>query len=415
MGLSLIAANVGLAALAVSLVLAFRSRRLARISGGLSRQFALHHGVALAGLLLVALHVGLELWSLAEVSASLLVDPATWAEPGMLAGLGAALGFVALLVGARLDSLAKRPWLRVHRLGLVLMGVALVHGALFLYGSDGWAPLRWAVLCFGGMASGLALLGFFWVPSQKLWRVQRLVDLGSDLFELVLAPDVHAPDVHAPGVREQGEARPVSGAECACGFPAGSIVYVRFLGPAFTRAWHPLSVASCRRENAMRLVIRACGRDTHQVMGLRSGDSVAVRGPFGDWRLGVPAGSSEVWLAAGVGIAPFVGLLHCVPTVPFGPVCLVHFDRNPRESQLIQELCEGLCKQENPSGGAMPCPLSVRAAFAGGEHHDEGQVIRALAAEFPTACFFVCGPPKFLRLARNTLRRCGIKTSRIVS
>ena len=87
--------------------------------------------------------------------------------------------------------------------------------------------------------------------------------------------------------------------------PAGNVVYLRFDSPGFSRAWHPFSVASSTRDKDLRLMIKALGHDTGHISSLAAGSQVYVRGPFREFTPDVSR--PQVWIAGGIGIAPFIG------------------------------------------------------------------------------------------------------------
>jgi predicted ferric reductase len=110
--------------------------------------------------------------------------------------------------------------------------------------------------------------------------VQRRTE---DLIEITLAPTGPAP-------------LPVAG---------GQFAYLR-VGDAHE---HPFSVAGVDADGSVRLTIRALGRDTGRLYAeVREGVPATLRGPYGmfDHTLG---GARQIWVAGGIGIAPFLGWL----------------------------------------------------------------------------------------------------------
>ena len=393
MGSSVVAAYAGLALLAVSLFLSTRSRRLAVWCGDLPRQLRWHHRAALAALVLILIHVTFEIVSVAGISPQILASWDVWADPAMLLGLLALL--VLVLVGALafLGRLQHRTWLAVHRLGILAVVVAWLHAFVLARSAADVASTRYVILALAAFAAALAGVAPIWVPSQRRLRIAAVRCLGGQLWEVLLDP------------------KPLRTWQQPVAYPAGSLVDVKFLNPRMTRAWHPLSVASCRKEPCLRLIIRACGRDTNLLSELRSGNSLDMRGPFDSpSSLARNPASKEVWqvwLGAGVGVAPFVGLLHCLGVLDFGKICFVHFDRDSSERAVVQGISEQICKD----AGILPSRprVIVRPAFSdNATHHNAETVIAHLVEEFPGARFRICGPPGFVRVVADALKHAGV-------
>jgi predicted ferric reductase len=87
-------------------------------------------------------------------------------------------------------------------------------------------------------------------------------------------------------------------------FEAGQFVFVAFGGPA---SWerHPFTVSSAPQDRHLQLSIKTLGDYTqHLYETLQPGVPAIVGRAFGmlDYR---KAGSSQVWIAGGIGITPF--------------------------------------------------------------------------------------------------------------
>lgn len=94
-------------------------------------------------------------------------------------------------------------------------------------------------------------------------------------------------------------------------FTAGQFILLA-LGAPEQFDYHPFTVASAPTEEALRLSVKASGDDTRRLYAdLRPGIDARVVGPFGmfDYRLGGPR---QVWIAAGIGITPFISWIRAL-------------------------------------------------------------------------------------------------------
>lgn len=173
------------------------------------------------------------------------------------------------------------------------------------------------------------------------------------------------------------------------------------------RSWHehPLSVAGTQPDGSVRLTVRALGRDTRRLYaGLRAGLPATLSGPHGmfDHTLG---GARQIWIAGGIGIAPFLGwvsqpgpdglpradLFYCTSTadnVPFLPELTAAAQRHPAlRLHLVHSRDQGR--------------LTVRK-------------IQAAAGPLtPDTHVFLCGPTAMVENLSIDLRRHGVSRHRL--
>ena len=359
------------AALTAVTLLSLKSRFLNQRIMALAKQFRLHHLLALfsgAGMLL---HTGLAFLRDWPDSPSLYF---TLSDLPTVAGWIALLLFAIVIVSSWLPRIQWRHWYLLHLLALP----AFVFIALHALSYARTRPVDFAVL-----AALLALLTLFvtralidrFSSAHSLrFTVLRNFPVAEGMFELHLTATAN---YQAPE------------------FPAGSIVYLRFEGQGFSRQWHPFSVASCRYEKDLRLLIKGLGADTANMQKLQAADFVLIRGPFREFR---PNFSRvQVWIAGGIGIAPFAGYTACLAHFPAANVSVFHYFERSGQKLNLQHYAgdaSGLLTQfDNQTPPHKAPDLSALIAYA----RSSG-----------SAQFIVCGPPAFMRLVRRSLKRAGI-------
>lgn len=277
-----------------SLVLATKAPFLERSFGGLDRMFLWHRWVAVAGVALLVPHY-------------LLV---TSVPPTIRNSLGNALGYVALVglallllwallprlpvLGRRVRTTYQR-WFTLHRFTGLFVIAGLIHGVL-VDPVLGHSTILWAWYVAVATTGTVAYLyrELLHPLVRRRWRHDYIVEavnrLSGTMCEVVLAP----------------LAQPVP-------FVAGQFVFVRFGGIA---GWerHPFTISSAPQEHLLRLSIKALGDHTqHLIDTLQPGAPARVGLAFGlfDYRRG---GRTQVWIAGGIGIAPFRSWVRAFPT-----------------------------------------------------------------------------------------------------
>ncbi|AVP56366.1 ferredoxin reductase family protein [Pulveribacter suum] len=374
---------IGLMALA--LVLALRLPWLERPLGGMDQVYRLHKWAGVGAALAAVAHWAAKessgwmtvLWSRAGKpvrdavlpwltgSRSLAKDVGEWAFYLLLAA-------IALTLLTRL--LAYRPWRVLHRAMPVLF-LALAFHSLAL------TPLAWWGQPAGLLMGALLALG----SSAALWSLAGRVGQRRR----------HAARIHSLQVLGEGPGAPLE-VVCAVapswpGHRAGQFAFVRF---ERSEGAHPFTIASApaslgrdaQGDELLRLVIKPLGDYTRTLRGrLRAGQALDIEGPYGQFDGRGAAARQQVWVAAGVGITPFLALLEARQgdAAPAGaqPAQLHYCTRNATADPLLARL-QALCAQAHP-----PVRLTVHDAARG-----QRLTPAALAATPGALDLWFCGP-----------------------
>jgi NAD(P)H-flavin reductase len=95
----------------------------------------------------------------------------------------------------------------------------------------------------------------------------------------------------------------------------------------------PIGISGCcQRERTWSFTVRAAGNTTRALAGLRAGDTLGLRGPFGSaWPLDQCAGADVVIVAGGLGLPPLRPVIHeaIENRGSYGRVTLIYGSRTP--------------------------------------------------------------------------------------
>jgi predicted ferric reductase len=365
---------------------------------GIDRAAIWHRRVAIAGLVLLLPHLALS------------SNPEGTALGGPLGAIGA-IGMVALAVWAilpRWRSVVPGPlrravvaardapvvrdvrrlfggyerWRALHRTTGLFVAAGFLHGVLDGTPFDRAPILRWTYVATGGI--GLAfyvyreLLARFFLSLHD-YEVDSVREMGDDLIEIALRP-IGRPVDFVPG--------------------QFAMVYIESRD-----GWHrhPFTIASAPREGTLRVTVKALGDYTARLRDeLDPGMPAVIGGPHG--RFSYDKGTDrQVWIAGGVGVAPFLSWLRALdgrlsPHVDFfysaaGEAAFADEIRSIADrhaslrAHVIDTTVEGRLTPERvlDATGAAPAELSV----------------------------FMCGPEPMLAAFESRLRRAGVRPSRI--
>ena len=356
--------------------------------GGLDRQAIWHRRTALIGIVLAVLHNSLT-WSGGSRSSS-----------GATLGSIGLYGLLALILWALISPtsrfarwrgplgwLARIPydsWRSAHRLTGVFVIIAMAHG--FLSNPPELQrslvlTIAYLLICGVGVAAFLyrELLMRYFVPRSDY-------SVGA----------VERPDARTLVVDLEPSGEPIS-------FTPGQFVYVNF----GSDGWHPhpFTVASGSSARRLQLAIRASGGDTRRLYdALRPGTQAVVAGPHGrfDYRRG---GARQVWIAAGIGVTPFMSWIRSVNKTFDREVDFFYAVPNELEVPFLKEIQE-VAKQQ-PS-------LRLHLVLSEREGHlTPKEVAKVAQVPLDEAWVYMCGPAQMMRSFERRFRQLGVPWSRI--
>jgi predicted ferric reductase len=360
--------------LTLPFLLTIRWRPLISFSGGIASFYRWHHYLGLFCFLPIFFHIFFQFQEFGYDAWEILFD---FTDASLLFSW---LGLVLIVVatGASfLKQLRFRLWKFIHLLLIPAYLFIIIHAYLFLPELPILRFILGFLILIGLFLILLNILSGFKSMHQQNFEVSELVDLGANIFVLNL---IHKTlDRHAL-------------------YPAGQIVYVRFEGSSFSRNWHPFSIASCQTDEKLRLIIKSFGNDTNQLRDLKQGNSVAVTGPFSEFK--ISGDIPQVWIAGGVGIAPFIGMIRCLEKKNYANVQLLYFANSIDDFKFLTELNEA---DKNFQSFTFHKIILPRGNFL-----NEKDLLD-LMQEKEKKEYLICGPPGFMKRIRIFLKNNGIK------
>lgn len=175
-------------------------------------------------------------------------------------------------------------------------------------------------------------------------------------------------------------------------FNAGQYVQAAFEADTVPFEFHPFSLISSPEDRCIRLVIKALGDHTRELLSLKPGDSAHITGPYGTFSSANIPEQKQVWVAAGIAIAPFLSMaeaLHSQHT----QVRIYHFVRTKDDAL-------GLARLRQLSSRLGLNRLQVSVHIGG---YDE-KILRQILADNQDCGVLVCGGARLRRQAQQVVR-----------
>ena len=187
---------------------------------------------------------------------------------------------------------------------------------------------------------------------------------------------------------------------------AGQFIMVRMLKRGTWWKNNPYSLSAAPTIDGMRITVKDRGDASAALFALRTGDRVAVEGPYGIATPEIFDGARPLFIAGGVGVTPVRAMLESLPSNSH-PLVLLRA-RNVEEIPHYKEICE-LAERR---GGEIrlvlgrTAQLKVRDPFS-------PKILTALVPDLHRCVAFVCGPTSLTFAARKGLKEAGLDSSRI--
>ena len=367
---------------------------------GIDRAAIWHRRMAITGLVLLAAHIPLSSspirssWGgpLGAISAIGMVALALWAilprwqsvVPRPLRGTIRALGRAPVFREFRKVFGGYDRWRQLHRLTGVFVAAGFFHGLLDGSPFPKSPTLRWSYVVIGGI--GLAFYVYRelfarFFHSLHDYEVQEVAVVGEGLVEISLRPLGRAV-AFVPG--------------------QFALVYIEAKD-----GWHrhPFTIASAPHEDLLRVTVKSLGDYTSRLRELlEPGMPAVIGGPHG--RFNHAKGTADqVWIAGGVGVAPFLSWMRAIDVhPPPGQVDLYYaFSGGPAPfAEELVEIAEG---RETVRTHLVDSRVDGRL--------DVARILADTGVDPARLSVFLCGPEAMLRDFQKGLRSAGVRSRNI--
>lgn len=279
---------VGMTLFALTFVLSARIKIIEDLFGGLDKMYKVHAVTGGSAFILVLLHPLFLVLKYIPENTGLA---ATYLIPGGHAsvdyGIYALIGMILLLIATLYINLKYHHWKLSHKFLGVFFILASVH-VFLIRDSVARDSIFTGYYIYAGIVSAVGIIAFVYTLFFKsaknyMYKVATVTKPRQDVYDITLLPIGKRID-----------------------YLAGQFAFISFKSKGLSREAHPFSFASSPTDTNIRFVIKADGDYTQKLDAVRVGDTASVEGPYG--RFFPQKDSDQVWLAAGIGITPFIGM-----------------------------------------------------------------------------------------------------------
>lgn len=197
-----------------------------------------------------------------------------------------------------------------------------------------------------------------------------------------------------------------------------AISFMRHGRPTPARCFSMAS--SPTEQDILQFAIRVKGHYTRSAARyIQPGDKISIGGPFGGFIFNTERDKTSVFLAGGIGIAPFMSMIRYATRLGLtNEIMLLYGCQSQEDVPFAEELL--YLEQVNPhfhvvfaiSRGPLT-RFAGRRAVAG--HVTPELLHQIIAGAYATHSFFICGPPRFMSTMLDTLKTNGTPADHILT
>ena len=280
---------VALSLYAVTLVLSGRYRWIEEIFGGSTKVYQIHHILGGVSFILILLHPLFLAGSYATFSlkaAAALLLPGS--DMTINLGIIALYGTLILLVLTFFIKLPYFTWKATHKFLGVAFAFSVLHSFLVSSDISSYLPLRIYMLVFFGVGLGSYFKGTILrriLTKDWDYMIIKVYESGEHMIKI--------------------DAKPT---DRVIGFRPGQFVFLRFPQDSTDTNTYPFTILSSPSEASMKLTLESLG--IFPARTLRPGVKIKIRGPMGKLRYEQFFKKDQIWIVSGIGIIPFLSVVH---------------------------------------------------------------------------------------------------------
>jgi len=366
---------IGLAMISSSIILITRLKFFEDYFGGLDKVYRFHHFFNSLGFILILFHplvlaFKYLIFSI-QSAARFLLPSSYWPQN---AGIVASAGFMLFLV---LSIFFEKNDYQLRKLSHKFLGFvylfALIHS--FFIASD--ISSNFFLMLYMLFLAVLAIGTFLYRAVLAKWLVKKykyIVDsvrlLPGRVVEIQMLPT--------------GE---------VLNYAPGQFIFIAFNQAGLEKETHPFSLASSGRDKKLIITVKALGDYTAKLVNLKPGALAEIEGPFGRFSEFGPENHNQIWIAGGIGVAPFLGMARAISDDV--KVDFYYCAQSPEETPFVDELAQMSAAKNNfrfiPY---FSCQQACRL---------NAEIIQTMSKGLVGKKIFLCGPPAMMASLRSQL------------
>lgn len=374
--------GVALILMCWAILLSVRPSRWENMFGGLDKMYLVHKMMGVFILLLILVHF----FAIPKLDLAERLPAEGFAKwVGLPAGPVGMITMILLILSVVIALNRKIPyqtWLKPHRLMGVLFGLAVFHMLLTPPQLFQGKSISGIVLLLVGIVGVAAYLyrQFVREKPRHAYTLESVNEL-ERATELVLAPNGSKMD-HRPG----------------------QFAFLRIKEKGFDES-HPFTISSAPGATTLRFTTKVLGDFTRRIRDdLKPGAAAVVEGPYGRFDMDIKT-RTQVWVAGGVGITPFLSAIRAMSSDDDRNILLLYCVQEREQALFLDEIETVFAGHDNRSIVVLQ---SNEGEFANSE-----LISDKLGGSLAGQAYFLCGPKPMVDGLKKGLTKAGVSADSI--
>lgn len=378
---------LGMVMFSQSIILSTRVKWMEKFFGGMDKIYTSHHLIGGMSFILLLIHpLTLALSYLPDIKGAanfLIPQPSNWP---VYFGISSLMFMMAFLVVTFFVKLPYQLWKQTHK----FLGVAFFIGGIhsFFIPSDisSYPPLY----IFMAIIVGIGLI--CWIYRSVLGAVM----VKKFRYEIIKTEKLNN-SVMSVTMKPAGS--PLK-------YNPGQFVYVSFEDQDLTKEYHPFSLVSAPKDENIRVMVKYLGDFTKSLDKLTEGTGAKVEGAYGQFYKIVKPEFPQIWIAGGIGIAPFLGIAKSFDLRDNTKVDLYYCAAKENDLVALNEF--NMIAEANPNFRIFPFVSEKYGRMDSG-------LVEKLSGQLENKEIFLCGPGPMMKGFKKQFESVGIKPELIHS
>lgn len=279
-------AFIGLVTYCLEPVLSMRHHIIEKLFGGLDHLYHLHIKAGKMSFFFILAHP-LLLAIGGFLGGGTILTIWNWGSTAVLVGIFSLVAIIILTILSVYAHLKHQRWVAVHRLFGWIVPLLFIHALLSKSQLTTIRPLFIYIMTIGslGFAAFLYRSVFSTFIRKYRYEIAEVHKVNESVTELVLKP------LGVPLI-----------------YNSGQYAYMSLRSKGLDGEAHPYSFTTANNGPYIRFAIKELGDDTANMKWLQPGIKVFLEGPHGSFSYQNSKATSQVWIAGGVGITPFLSM-----------------------------------------------------------------------------------------------------------
>ncbi len=188
-------------------------------------------------------------------------------------------------------------------------------------------------------------------------------------------------------------------------YEPGQFCFVSFKHSDMSPESHPFTISSSvYHDKEIRISAKILGDYTLTLTSLKVDTPAVVYGPYGNFGQEIVRASEQIWIAGGIGVTPFVGMIEKVKNSHNKKVALIYVAREGDQDLFLEEIPRSVHETDN---------ILFVPWFTNKQSRPTAQKILDCTGRSKDSSVFICGPTPMMDGLKRQFMSLGISSNHI--